>query len=245
MSSTIVLITGASRGLGRGIATTYLSRPDHIVIAATRNPSDGPSKSLADLPKGKGSKLIVVKIDSENESDPAAAVKEIQAQGIDHLDIVIANAGIAFVFPTVAEAKLADLAEYMRVNFFAVVLLYQATVPLLRKSANPKWMTMGTSAGHLGDQPPVPNAVYGPSKAAVHWTTKRINTEEEKITAWVQDPGFVQTEGGNNSARIFGMPEAPTTVVDSISGMIKVLDAATKESHGGKMFGFDGVQQDW
>lgn len=39
------------------------------------------------------------------------------------------------------------------------------------------------------DQPAVPNAAYAPSKCAVHWITKRINAEEKRITAWVQDPG--------------------------------------------------------
>ena len=151
MSPTIVLISGASRGLGRGLASVYLSRPNHVVIAATRNPNDAPSKSLANLPKGEGSKLIIVKIDSKSESDPAAAVKEIEAQGIDYLDIVIANAGIAAVFPTVADLKISDIAEHTSVNTFGVVLLYQATVALLRQSANPnpKWMTMGSSAGWL------------------------------------------------------------------------------------------------
>ena len=149
MAPTIVLISGASRGLGRGLSAVYLSRPDHIVIAATRNPSDKASKALADLPKGQGSKLITVKIDSKVESDPATAVKEIEGQGINHLDIVIANAGIANLFPTVADLKIADIQEHITVNTFGVVLLYQATAPLLRKAANPKFATMGSSAGWL------------------------------------------------------------------------------------------------
>lgn len=39
------------------------------------------------------------------------------------------------------------------------------------------------------EQPPVPNAAYGPSKAAVHWITKRINVEEDALTAFVIHPG--------------------------------------------------------
>ena len=41
------------------------------------------------------------------------------------------------------------------------------------------------------------------------------------------------------------MPEAPVKLEDSINGMIGVLDVATKETHGGKMWGFDGKQQAW
>lgn len=149
MSPTIVLISGANRGLGRGLASIYLSRPNHIVIAANRDPSDSSTNSMALLPKGEGSKLIIVKIDSKSESDATAAIKEVEAQGIDHLDIVIANAGIANLFPSVEDAKISDIMDHMSVNLYGVILLYQATIDLLRKSANPKWLTMGSSAGRL------------------------------------------------------------------------------------------------
>lgn len=39
------------------------------------------------------------------------------------------------------------------------------------------------------EQSPFPNAAYAPSKAAVHWLTKRINAEEESLTAFVIHPG--------------------------------------------------------
>lgn len=41
------------------------------------------------------------------------------------------------------------------------------------------------------DQPEIPNAAYAPSKAAVHWLTKRINAEEDHLTAFVMHPGCV------------------------------------------------------
>jgi NAD(P)-dependent dehydrogenase (short-subunit alcohol dehydrogenase family) len=44
----------------------------------------------------------------------------------------------------------------------------------------------------LSKQPSVPNAAYGPTKAAVHWLTKRIDAEEDSIAALVIDPGFVK-----------------------------------------------------
>jgi len=245
MAPTIILISGANRGLGKGLVAAYLSQPNHIVIAANRDPSHSTSKSLQDLPKGDGSKLIVVKIDAQSESDPAAAVKQLEGQGINHVDIVIANSGIGKVYPTVGDLKISDLREHTVVNVHAVVLLYQATAPLLRKSANPKWMTMGSTAGCIEHQLPVPNAAYGPTKAMVHWLTTRINNEEEKITAFVMHPGWVQTDTGNFSAQCFGLQEAPLSIPESIKGMVKVIDAATKESKGGKLVDYEGKDIAW
>lgn len=215
MAPTIILISGANRGIGKALVERYLARDDNTVIAAVRDPSHPTSKALADLPAGQQSRLIVVKIDSTVEADAAKAVEELSARGIDRLDLVIANAGIARLFPKVEELKVADLQTHIVPNVFGVVWLYQAVLPLLRKSAQPKWVTMGSSAGQLQvrlpdaglvragseieherlmhfcwqDQAPFPNAAYAPSKAAVHWLTKKINGEEDFLTAFVLHPG--------------------------------------------------------
>ncbi|KAK4922946.1 hypothetical protein LTR49_009777 [Elasticomyces elasticus] len=74
MSPTVVLVSGANRGLGKGVVQLYLARPDHIVIAANRDPSSSSSKELSELPTGAGSRLIVVKVDASAETDAVEAV---------------------------------------------------------------------------------------------------------------------------------------------------------------------------
>lgn len=149
MAPTIVLISGANRGLGKGLLELYLVKPNHIVIAANRDPAHASSKALADLPTGPDSKLIVVKTDASVEADPFEAVKELEKQGIDHLDLVIANAGVSTVYPFVKDLRIADLQANLVPNVFGVVWLYQATRPLLLKAEKPKWVTMGSSSGWL------------------------------------------------------------------------------------------------
>ncbi|POS68671.1 aflatoxin biosynthesis ketoreductase nor-1 [Diaporthe helianthi] len=144
-------------------------------------------------------------------------------------------------YPKVSELKVADLQAHLGPNVFGVVWLYQATLPLLRASDSPKWATMGSNAGKLAirklEQIPVYNAAYGPSKAAVHWLTIRINAEEDFLTAFVIHPGFVQTEMGNNAARTaLGIEKAALGVDESCDGIVKVIDAATKGSHGGRFW---------
>lgn len=149
MAPTIVLISGANRGLGKGLTERYLARDDHTVVAAVRDPDHPTSKALADLPKGKQSRLVVVKIDSTAETDALEAAAQLPAQGIDRLDLVIANAGVARSFPKVSEVEIAEIQAHITPNVFGVVWLYQATLPLLQKSAQPKWVTMGSTAGQL------------------------------------------------------------------------------------------------
>ena len=147
MATTNILISGANRGIGKGLLELFLAKPNHVVIAANRDPSNPLSKALSDLPTGKGSKLIVVKVDATKQTDPFEAVEELKEQGVEHLDYVIANAGVATDLPTVRDLKIATLQAHIEPNVFGVVSLYQATRPLLLKSAKPIWVTIGSSAG--------------------------------------------------------------------------------------------------
>jgi NAD(P)-dependent dehydrogenase (short-subunit alcohol dehydrogenase family) len=148
---TTVLITGANRGLGRGLLERYLARPNHIVIAGNRDPAHGTSQSLADLPRGEGSRLIVLKIDASVEEDAWAAVKELESKhGIDHLDVVIANAAVSYITPSVADLKLKDFRAHMVPNVEGVISLYQATRGLMKASKSPIFAPVGSSAGLIG-----------------------------------------------------------------------------------------------
>jgi norsolorinic acid ketoreductase len=151
MAPTIVLITGANRGIGLGLTERFLAEASHTVIAAVRNPAHATAHALQELPTGPDSRLMVVKLDASIEQDAKEAVAELQQRHrIQHLDIVIANAGIGYIYPTVAEVKIADIRAHMEPNVYGVVALYQATRELLKKSARePIFLPMGSSAGLL------------------------------------------------------------------------------------------------
>lgn len=150
MAPTIVLITGANRGIGKGILEIYLQKPNHTVIAANRDPNHPTSKSLDDLPTAEGTSLHVVKIEATSPTDSADAVKELVAvKGIDHIDILIANAGMALGFPTVEEVQADYIQKHVDVNIYGFLCLYQAFILLLKKANDPKWITIGSSAAFL------------------------------------------------------------------------------------------------
>ncbi|CAI7660229.1 unnamed protein product [Penicillium glandicola] len=246
MAPIIVFITGANRGLGLGLVKGFIAKPDHIVIAAVRDPAHSTAQALAELSTGEGSRVLVVKYEANVEQSAFDAVKEATDQDIRHLDIVVANAGIAKLYPLVKDVKRADIVEHIDVNVLSAVSLYQATRGLLQKSTGkPIYAFMGSGAGAFARQPPVSNAVYGASKSIVNWYAVLINAEDNWLNAFVLDPGWVQTDMGNAVARFWGLEEAPETPENSITGMVEILSTGTKEQYGGKFVRYTGEVQEW
>ncbi|KAE8349778.1 NAD(P)-binding protein [Aspergillus coremiiformis] len=245
MAPTIVLITGANRGIGKGLLELYLAKPNHTVIAATRDPNHPTCKALADLPAAEDTTLRIVKIDATSSTDQADAVKTLTSQGIDHIDILIANAGVALSWPKVSAVKVEDIQKHVDTNAYGLIRLYQAFLPLLKSSHDPKWVTVGSSSAFLTNFIPMQNAAYAPTKLMQHWYTRAIAAEEPWLTAFPIDPGWVQTELGNRAADSFGVKKGAITVDDSATGMLKVIDGSTRKTHSGKLWKYDGSQEPW
>ena len=179
-------------GLGKGLIQHYLAQPNYTCIVGVRDPNHATSKGLFNLPRGDGSSIIVVKIESTSETDAASAVKELDSSyGITALDIVVANAGISKIFPPVSEAKIPDILEHFNINVIGVIHLFQAVFPLLNKAKAPKFITLGTSAASLSNMENrnFPNTPYGTSKVALNYVTRKIHFENPNLIAFPLDPG--------------------------------------------------------
>ncbi|KAL8664591.1 MAG: hypothetical protein Q9168_007874 [Polycauliona sp. 1 TL-2023] len=250
MSTTNILITGANRGIGAGLVEVYLSRPNTTVVAGVRDPNHPTSLKLSSITKDPSSKIIIVKIDSKSETDPAEAIQSIQSRnGISKLDLVIANAGICNDYAPVATVDPAVFKEHVVVNGFAPLYLFQAVLPLLEKAGQggAKFVGIGSPMGSIGgqDMRPFPMTAYGGSKAVAHWLIRKIHFEHPEIISLVVDPGLVQTDMGNTGAKFFGMGEAPVQTKDSVAGIIAQIDAATKEKGSGTFAGWNGESFPW
>ncbi|KAL2040545.1 hypothetical protein N7G274_006524 [Stereocaulon virgatum] len=246
-SPTSFLITGANRGIGLGLVETYLSRPSTTVIAAVRDPKHPTSQKLSSVPKDSSSKLIIVKIDSKSETDPANAVASIKDQGVTSLDLVIANAGICNDFSSLATCDPAIVKEHVAVNGLGPLFLFQATLPLLQKSEGAKFVGIGSPMGSIGgmDMYPYPMTAYATSKAMFHWIVRKIHFEHPELVSLIVDPGFAQTDMGNNAAKLNGMKEAPLPTKDSVAGVVAQIDAATKEKGSGTFAVWNGESSPW
>ncbi|KAB8225712.1 hypothetical protein BDV33DRAFT_198123 [Aspergillus novoparasiticus] len=107
-----------------------LSRDNHIVIAAVREPKSASSQGLHDLLRGQGSKVIVLKIESVSETEALAAVDALKSpHGITRLDIVIANAGIAKYIGKAERTPVKEMLDHFTINSVAPLLFFHATSP--------------------------------------------------------------------------------------------------------------------
>lgn len=242
MVQTIYLITGANRGqhpflthlifeectnkiagIGYGLTKAYLARSHSTVIATVRNLHHPSTSALQQLPRSESSALILLKIESAVRDDPFQAVNDLQTHhNVTHLDVVIANAAIYLSYDRAADVNPQAMLEHYAINVVGPLNLFQAVRPLLLRSSHPKFITMSSSAGSIGamELRPTPNAAYGPSKAALNYLTRKIHFEDEAITAFPLDPGWVQTDLGERAGIEYGIPSGPeTSLEDSVLGL--------------------------
>ncbi|PYH96480.1 NAD(P)-binding protein [Aspergillus ellipticus CBS 707.79] len=247
--TTTVLITGANKGIGRGLVQKYLARPETTVIAAVRSPKSTDSKSLADLPTDNTSRLITIKIDASSNTDAHDAVKTLEKHDIASLDIVIANAGVvdATAFVPVAEVKITQLQDYLDVNTVGPVRLFQATLPLLRKSSRARFILMSSLLATISDAKdiPFPIGAYGASKAAANFLVQKIDFENEGIATLAVNPGSVKTASGNEAARAVGFPEAAVELHESVDAIVAKIDMLSKGNGSAQFWGIDGTIAPW
>lgn len=183
--------TDNHRGLGRALLSAFLARPSVTVIAAVRDPSNETSKSLSSLPKGSESNLIVTKYDAQDENGAANLSEVLDQEKITHLDVVIANAGIANDFSPFAQVPFTEFKKHVETNAYGPLLLFQALKPRLDQAKQPKFVVLGSPLGSIGgmEMRPFPMGAYGASKAMLHYIMRKIHFENEGLISFPVDPG--------------------------------------------------------
>jgi norsolorinic acid ketoreductase len=176
-------------GIGRGMFDHYVLQPNNTLIAAVRDVQG--AESLLSAPKGDNTNVIITKIDSSSRTDPYKAVQDIQSKSVDHIDVVISSAGIAKL-NTIEDMPLEEYEEILMINAISVMLLFKATLPLLRKAPHPaRFVFISAAGGSLNDMPkyPYPNASYASSKALANCLVVKMGMENEWLISLCIHPG--------------------------------------------------------
>ena len=237
-SSTVVyFITGGNRGIGYGLTELLAQRPNTLVYATARDPAK--ADKLQQLAK-QHSNVRTVQLDVTSDADHAAAAKRAEAEA-GRVDVLIANAGICNgdAWDPTETLSTHKLREHFDVNTLGPVRLFTSFFPLLGRSLLPKFIVLSTTAGSIGYQhnyPPLHVPSYGTSKAAVNFLTLRIHIEHPNIIALPVTPGWTRTDMGNDGAVKYGLKEAPDTIEQSVRGLLKMVDEATREKHSGRFW---------
>jgi short-subunit dehydrogenase len=151
-----ILITGASTGFGRALATEALNR-GHQVALAVRNP-----ESVADLVAHYSGKAIAIGFNLTKPADADRAVKETLEQ-FGQLDVLINNAGYGLL-AALEDSTDEQLALNLETNFTGPFRLIRAVLPIMRAQHSGHVITMSAIAAYA-NHPGF--AVYGGAKAAL------------------------------------------------------------------------------
>lgn len=188
----VVLITGASTGIGRATAETLASR-GYMVFATMRDPGGrnaGNRESLESLASREHWALHVLDLDVTVETSVLHAVGQILAR-TGRIDVVINNAGVAAVGLTEAY-NVEQFQQLFEVNFFGVVRVNRAVLPSMRRQRSGLLIHVSSGAGRLV-APAL--AVYCSSKFALEALADayRFELTPFGIDSVVVEPGFNRT----------------------------------------------------
>lgn len=185
------LVTGGSRGLGRALAEAVLAGGDNLVVTARR------PEQLQDLVAGHGDHARAVALDV---TDPAAAGAAVQAAvtAFGRLDVVVNNAGYA------DSASIEDMPEevfraQMETDFFGVVNVTRAALPVLRKQRSGHFIQVSSIGGRVGGTPGL--SAYQSAKFAVEGFSEVLAAETGPlgIKVTIVEPGAFRTDWGGSS----------------------------------------------
>jgi|SRR5690625_4354485 len=190
ISGRSVIVTGASRGIGFGIAKCFLGAGANVLICSRNDKELEQASSALEGSEGRVATAILDVADPDSCKNMAQEAKR-QFGGID---IVCANAGI---FPTVALEDMTtnDLEKVMATNFNGAVYTIQACLPELERSNHGRIILTSSITGTLTGFPGWTH--YGASKAAQLGLIRSAAMElaGKDITVNAILPGNIRTEG--------------------------------------------------
>src|SRR2546425_5323357 len=187
MTPRSVLITGASSGLGRGLALRYARAGATVHAVARREPE---LKSLAaEAPAGR---VVPVALDVTDSERLVQAIHDAEAASGGALDLVIANAGVGL--PSSArKMDWTSVKKTFEVNVTAAGVTIASALPAMVARGAGHVVAVSSLAAFRG----MPgNAAYCASKAALHvfMESVRVDLRSSGVRATTIYPGFVKTE---------------------------------------------------
>ncbi|WCT10653.1 SDR family NAD(P)-dependent oxidoreductase [Mucilaginibacter jinjuensis] len=189
--SKIIFITGASRGFGKLWAEALLQRGDKVVATA-RDLS-----TLNSLAAKYGDNILPLKLDV---NDRVAGFKAI-ARAKEHfgrIDVLINNAGYG-LFGAIEETTEKEARDQMETNFFGLLWLSQAVLPIMREQGHGHIIQLSSVLG-LISRPVL--GLYAASKFAVEGLSESLAAEMKGfgINVSIIEPAGFDTEWGSSSA---------------------------------------------
>lgn len=204
-TSNVWFITGSARGLGRALAEAALAE-GHRVVATARKTAD-----LAPLAERYGDRVKPVALDVTKPEDAVRAVDEA-VKAFGRVDVVVNNAGYANT-DSAEDLSLDDFRAQIDTNFYGVVHVTRAVLPVMRKQRSGRILQISSIGGRRGGTPGL--SAYQAAKFAVAGFSEVVINEVAPlgIQVTIVEPGGFATDWAGSSMTVHeAKPDYEATV---------------------------------
>lgn len=229
-TSRIWLITGVSGGLGRALANEAALNGD-IVFGTLRKPEQ--IQAFNDLVPGK---TFGLQLDVNNQVQMQSVIQHILDK-YDRLDILVNNAGYG-LFGAIEEISMEEARMQMETNFFAVLALTQAVLPIMRKQKSGHIIQISSMSGLRANSG---TGLYNASKFALEGMSEALALEIQPLNIHLTlvEPGPFRTDWAGASS-----VSAKNTITDyeQSSGIrLKLLQSSSGKQPGDPVKGAKAI----
>lgn len=214
-----ILITGASSGLGAGMARAFAAKGRDLALCARR--TDRLEELKAELlQQYPGIRVAVAELDVDDHERVPQVFGTLAAE-IGGLDRVIVNAGIGKGAPLGSGKVWANKAT-IHTNLLSALVQIEAALEIFTRQGHGHLVLISSVLANKGA--PGPKAAYAASKAGVSSLGEALRAEYATgpIAVTVIEPGYIESEMTARTAKTMLM-------VDNRTGVAKMVDAIEKE----------------
>ena len=189
LQEAVVVVTGASRGLGRAIAEEVARGGAKVVVNYSR--SKGPAEEVVSHISENGGEAIAVQADV-SEAEQAQSLIDRAMEEYNRVDVLINNAGIN-IDRTLRKLSVDDWNKVIQVDLNSAFYTVHAVLPHMTEQGGGKIINMSSFVGEAGN---IGQANYSAAKAGLLGFTKTAAQELARygITVNAICPGFIETD---------------------------------------------------
>ena len=190
LSGKTCIVTGASGGMGAGIAATLIKKHGCKVIGVARS-EPKMKKFIEELGPTYAEQFSYKLFDVSKNENWVNFAQELKDEGVK-IDVLVNNAGILPKFKRFDRYEMDEIEKAININFYSCVYSIKALLPMLMESNDPGIVNIDSSAALMSL---AGTSMYSASKAALKGFTEALREEfRGKIYLGLVCPGFTKTD---------------------------------------------------
>ncbi|MBZ5655837.1 MAG: SDR family NAD(P)-dependent oxidoreductase [Acidobacteriia bacterium] len=205
MEGKVVVVTGASMGIGEEIAKIFADRGASVVLLSR----DASRAEAARHRVGHTDRTLALACDVRHREEVDRALG-LTLHHFDRVDVWVNNAGVG-IRDSVADVEMSACRDLFETNFFGTIHGMQAVIPPMREQGGGTIINISSIAGHIA----VPfMALYSASKFAMNALGKgaRVELKRDNIHVLTVCPGYVRTDFAEHVVADRGWTVRPQSV---------------------------------